>query len=125
MKGSSALVVLVVLIVVLALGIGLYYVSARNQMVTKNETVKSDWAQVDIVLQRRADLIPNLVETVKGFALQEQTVFGDIAKARSTLLSAASPSEKIAANQQLDGALGRLLVVVENYPQLRSNENFL
>jgi LemA protein len=97
----------------------------RNTLVTKNETVKAAWSQVDIVLQRRADLIPNLVETVKGFALQEQTVFGDIAKARSALLSAGSPQEKIAANGQLDGALGRLLVVVENYPQLRSNENFL
>jgi LemA protein len=101
------------------------YVGARNQMVTKNETVKAAWSQVDIVLQRRADLIPNLVETVKGFALQEQTVFGDIAKARSRLLSANTPTDKIAANQQLDGALGRLLVVVENYPQLKSNENFL
>jgi LemA protein len=101
------------------------YVGAKNQMVTKNETVKAAWSQVDIVLQRRADLIPNLVETVKGFALQEQTVFGDIAKARSRLLSAGTPTDKIAANQQLDGALGRLLVVVENYPQLRSNENFL
>jgi LemA protein len=101
------------------------YVGAKNQMVTKNETVKAAWSQVDIVLQRRADLIPNLVETVKGFALQEQTVFGDIAKARSRLLSASTPADKIAANQQLDGALGRLLVVVENYPQLKSNENFL
>jgi LemA protein len=101
------------------------HVSAKNQMVTKNETVKAAWSQVDIVLQRRADLIPNLVETVKGFALQEQTVFGDIAKARSRLLSANTPADKIAANQQLDGALGRLLVVVENYPQLKSNENFL
>jgi LemA protein len=80
---------------------------------------------VDVVLQRRADLIPNLVQTVKGFAVQEQIVFGEIAKARSALLSAHSPAEKIAANGQLDSALGRLLVVVENYPQLRSNENFL
>jgi LemA protein len=87
--------------------------------------VKAAWSQVDIVLQRRADLIPNLVETVKGIASQEQTVFGDIAKARSQLLSAHSPADKISANQQLDGALGRLLVVVENYPQLKSNESFL
>ena len=101
------------------------YIGARNQMVTKNEAVKSAWSQVDVVLQRRADLIPNLVETVKGIALQEQTVFGDIAKARSQLLSASTPSDKIAANQQLDGALGRLLAIVENYPQLKSNENFL
>jgi LemA protein len=113
-------------IIVLLLIVGFSsYVGARNQMVTKNETVKAAWSQVDIVLQRRADLIPNLVETVKGFALQEQTVFGDIAKARSRLLSASTPADKIAANQQLDGALGRLLVVVENYPQLKSNENFL
>jgi LemA protein len=113
-------------IIVLLLIVGFSsYVSAKNQMVTKNETVKAAWSQVDIVLQRRADLIPNLVETVKGFALQEQTVFGDIAKARSRLLSANTPTDKIAANQQLDGALGRLLVVVENYPQLKSNENFL
>jgi LemA protein len=117
---------IVIGIIVLLLIVGCSsYVGAKNQMVTKNEAVKAAWSQVDIVLQRRADLIPNLVETVKGFALQEQTVFGDIAKARSRLLSANTPSDKIAANQQLDGALGRLLVVVENYPQLKSNENFL
>jgi len=125
---SKGLIAVIAVVVVLGL-IGLFafgqYVSVRNTLVTKNETVKAAWSQVDIVLQRRADLIPNLVETVKGFALQEQTVFGDIAKARSALLSAGSPSEKIAANQQLDGALGRLLVVVENYPTLKSNENFL
>jgi LemA protein len=121
MKGWIAIGIIVLLLIV---GFS-SYVGAKNQMVTKNETVKAAWSQVDIVLQRRADLIPNLVETVKGFALQEQTVFGDIAKARSRLLSANTPSDKIAANQQLDGALGRLLVVVENYPQLKSNENFL
>jgi len=97
----------------------------KNTLVAKDQAVKAAWSQVDIVLQRRADLIPNLVETVKGYAQQEVTVFGDIAKARSALLSAGTPSEKIAANNQLDGALGRLLVVVENYPQLKSNENFM
>ena len=91
----------------------------------KDQAVKAAWSQVDIVLQRRADLIPNLVETVKGYAQQEVTVFGDIAKARSALLSAQTPSDKIAANGQLDGAIGRLLLIVENYPQLKSNENFL
>jgi LemA protein len=101
------------------------YVSSRNQMVVKNEAVKSAWAQVDVVLQRRADLIPNLVETVKGYAAQEQTVFHDIAAARSALMGAQTPSDKIAANGQLDGALSRLLVIVENYPVLKSNENFL
>src|SRR5207302_1728545 len=91
--------------------------TAFGPMLKKREAVNAAWAQVDVVLQRRADLIPNLVETVKGFAAQEQTVFGDIAKARSALLGAHSPAEKIAANGQLDSALGRLLVVVENYPQ--------
>lgn len=118
-------IVIAIIAVLLVVGFSSSYVSARNQMVTKNEAVKAAWSQVDIVLQRRADLIPNLVETVRGIALQEQTVFGDIAKARSQLLSAGTPSDKIAANQQLDGALGRLLAVVENYPQLKSNENFL
>jgi LemA protein len=121
---KNALIVLAVLVLI-ALGIGGMYVGRRNQMVTKNETVKSDWAQVDVVLQRRADLIPNLVETVKGIAAQEQTVFHDIAAARSALMGAQTPSDKIAANGQLDGALSRLLVIVENYPNLKSNENFL
>ena len=113
------------LVGVAALAIGLMYVGRRNQMVVKSQTVEAQWHQVDVDLQRRADLIPNLVETVKGYAAQEQTVFGDIAKARSALLSAQSPSERIAANAQVEGALGRLLAIVENYPQLKSNENFL
>src|SRR5512142_883194 len=120
----KALVVLVVIGLIILSIFGMY-VSTKNTMVQKNEAVKSQWAQVDVALQRRADLIPNLVETVKGYAQQEQTVFGDIAKARSALLSAGTPQGKIAANQQLDGALGRLLAIVENYPQLKSNENFL
>lgn len=124
-KGLITVLVIVAIVVLIGFVVFGQYVGVRNTLVTKNEAVKAAWSQVDIVLQRRADLIPNLVETVKGFAQQEQTVFGDIAKARSALLSAGTPSEKIAANQQLDGALGRLLVVVENYPQLRSNENFL
>ena len=118
-------IAVVVVLLVLGLIVGGMYVSSRNQMVTKNETVKSAWAQVDVVLQRRADLIPNLVETVKGFAAQEQTVFHDIAAARSALMGAQNPQDKIAANGQLDGAIGRLLLIVENYPQLKSNENFL
>ena len=124
-KALIAIVILVVIVGLIAVvGFGAY-VSTRNTLVSKNEAVKSAWSQVDIVLQRRADLIPNLVETVKGYAQQEQTVFGDIAKARSALLSAGTPQQKIAANGQLDAALGRLLVIVENYPQLKSNENFL
>lgn len=122
MKG---LVVVLVVLAVVALIFGGMYVGRRNQMVTKNEAVKAQWAQVDVVLQRRADLIPNLVATVKGVAAQEQTVFGDIANARAALLSAQAPADRIAANGQLDGALGRLLAIAENYPQLHSNENFL
>jgi LemA protein len=121
---KAALVVLIVLVII-ALMLGSSFIGRRNQMAIKREAVNAAWAQVDVVLQRRADLIPNLVETVKGIAVQEQIVFGDIAKARSALLGAHSPAEKIAANGQLDSALGRLLVVVENYPQLKSNENFL
>src|SRR6202011_3067179 len=117
--------VILAVVLVISLLLGGSFVGRRNQMAINREAVNAAWAQVDVVLQRRADLIPNLVETVKGFAAQEQTVFGDIDKARSALLGAHSPAEKIAANGQLDSALGRLLVVVENYPQLRSNENFL
>src|SRR6202047_1301044 len=119
-----ALAILAVLLV-LGLLLGSSFVGRRNQMAVKREAVSSAWAEVDVVLQRRADLIPNLVETVKGFAAQEQAVFGEIARARSALLNASTPGDKIAANQRLDSALGRLLVVVENYPQLKSNENFL
>ena len=89
----------VVVLVALAVGGDVCGPAQRNG--AKNETVKSAWAQVDVVLQRRADLIPNLVETVKGFAAQEQTVFHDIASARSALLGAQTPADKIAANGQL------------------------
>lgn len=122
MKVLAALVAIVVIVVLIC---GSVYIGHRNQMVALNEQVKSNWSEVDVNLQRRADLIPNLVETVKGYAAQEQTVFGDIAKARASLLNAQTPKDKIAANGQLDGALGRLLLIVENYPQLKSNENFL
>jgi LemA protein len=122
---KKVLIIVLVIIAILAIWIGSTYASRRNEMVRKRETVNASWSQVDVVLQRRADLVPNLVETVKGFAAQEQTVFRDIANARAALLGARSPQERIAANGQLDNALGRLLVVVENYPQLRSNENFL
>ena len=117
--------IIIIILVVLAFWIGGTFVGHRNEMVRKRETVNAAWSQVDVVLQRRADLIPNLVETVKGYASQEQKVFGDIAAARAALIGAKSPQDKIAANGQLDSALGRLLVVVENYPQLKSNENFM
>jgi LemA protein len=121
---SKFTIVLIAIAVLLLLAFS-KYVSVKNTLVAKNEAVKSTWSQVDVVLQRRADLIPNLVETVKGITKQEQAVFGEIAQARSQLLSAQAPADKIAANQRLDGALGRLLAIAENYPQLRSSENFL
>src|SRR5664279_600796 len=117
--------VILVLVLIIALVVGSAYVGRRNQMAIKREAVNAAWAQVDVVLQRRADLIPNLVETVKGYATQEQKVFGDIAAARAALVGAKTPSDKIAANGALDSALSRLLVIVENYPQLKSNENFM
>ena len=123
-KGIIAVIVIIILVLGALLFFG-QYVSVRNTLVTKNEGVKAAWSQVDIVLQRRADLIPNLVETVKGYAKQEQTVFGEIAEARSKLLSSSTPQDKIAANNQLDGALLRMLSLTENYPELKSNENFL
>ena len=121
----KTLLAVVGLLALIALIVGGSYVSSRNEMVRKNEAVKQAWAQVDVVLQRRADLIPNLVATVKGYAAQEVKVFGDVASARAALLNARTPADKIAANGQLDGALGRLLAIVENYPNLKSNENFL
>jgi LemA protein len=121
----KALALVLVVLVILAMLAGSFFVSTRNQMVTKNETIKSNWAQVDVVLQRRADLIPNLVETVKGFAAQEQTVFDDVAKARTQYMNAQTPSDRIAASNQLYGAEVKVLALAENYPQLKSNENFL
>ena len=118
-------IIILIIIAIAVFWFGSTYVGHRNEMVRKKETINAAWSQVDVVLQRRADLIPNLVETVKGYAAQEQKVFGDIAAARAALIGAKTPEGKIAANNQLDGALGRLLVVVENYPQLRSDQNFL
>src|SRR6266700_5331227 len=120
----KAAILVIAVLVVLGLGVFGLAISARNQLVTERESVDGAWAQVDVALQRRADLIPNLVETVKGFAKQEQTVIQSVTDARAALGGARSPSEKIAANGQLDSALSRLLVVVENYPNLKSNENF-
>ncbi len=123
----TGMVVLVVVVILLAVAAMIFgsYVSARNQMVAKNEQVKQSWSQVEVVMQRRADLIPNLVATVQGFAAHETTVFADIANARAALLGAHDPKSKIAANGQLDNALGHLLMISEAYPQLRSNQNFL
>jgi len=117
----------IVLAIVLLLGLvaGGKLMGIRNELVTQREAIKGAWASVDVALQRRADLIPNLVETVKGFAKQEKGIMEALANARAGLMSARTPQEKISANNELSGALGRLLVVVENYPNLKSDQNFL
>ena len=124
-KGLLAGLGFVALLILGVLMVGCSYVTSKNQMVAKDQAVKTAWSDVDVQLQRRADLIPNLVETVKGFTKEESTVFGDIANARAGMLNAQGPAAKIQANGQLDGALGRLLLLTENYPQLRSSEQFM
>ena len=118
---------LIIVLVLALLGMGACskFVSVRNDLVAQRESVSASWSAVDVVLQRRSDLIPNLVNTVKGFASHETEVFKNIADARAAMAGARTPGERIQANDQLSNALGRLLVVTENYPQLRSNENFL
>ncbi|MDE3181272.1 MAG: LemA family protein [Acidobacteriota bacterium] len=117
--------IVVIILIVIAIISGAMYASSRNNMVRKKEQINEAWAQVDVVIQRRADLIPNLVETVKGYAKHEQAVFADVDHARAALLGANTPTGRMQANGQLDGALGRLLAVVENYPQLKADQNFL
>jgi len=120
---AGLVVIGVIILAVLIFGGQL--MGARNTLVTEKNDIDARWAQVDNDMKRRADLIPNLVETVKGYAKQEQTVIGEVANARAALLGAHSKQDEINANSQLSGALGRLLVLQENYPQLKSNENFL
>ncbi len=102
-----------------------YVISFRNQFVTMEENIKGQWAQVENVLQRRSDLIPNLVNTVKGFASQEKEIFISIAESRAKLSGAATIGDKIKAANGMSSALGRLLVIVERYPDLKSNQNFM
>jgi LemA protein len=126
MRRGLWIAVAVVAVIVLA-GLLVFgsFVSAQKQMVAKQEAVAAQWSNVQAVLQRRADLIPNLVATVRGAAQHEEAVFDDVNKAREALLAAHDPKSQIAANGQLDGALGRLLAVAENYPNLKANQNFL
>jgi LemA protein len=102
-----------------------FFKGTYNQFVTLDESVKSSWAQVENQLQRRYDLIPNLVETVKGYAKQEKDVLVEVTNARARVGGATTVPDKITANNELSGALSRLLVVVERYPDLKSNQNFL
>ena len=124
-KGSMGCLVLFGVIFLIALVAGGTVMSRYNGMVRQNEQIDSAWAQVKVVLQRRADLIPNLVETVKGYATHEKEVFEKVAEARSRLAGAATPQEAAAANAGLSSALGRLLAIAENYPDLKANVNFI
>jgi LemA protein len=113
------------LIVIIALGMGGMFVSKWNQLVAMDTDIKARWAQVENQLQRRADLIPNLVETVKGFAAQERSILEAIANARARMAGAGTVTDRMAASNELSSALARLLVVVENYPQLKSDATFI
>ena len=119
-KSTIILVSLLGIIVVL----GLWLFSIRNGFVTMEETIKANWAQVENQFQRRYDLIPNLVSTVKGYAKHESGVFTAIADARAKLGGAKSPAQKMAASQNLESALSRLLMVVENYPNLKADQQY-
>ena len=116
--------VLIVLVVVLALG-GCLYIGMRNSLVTMDENVNSAWAQVETVLQRRYDLIPNLVNTVKGYAKHESGVFEEVTRLRSQWGEAKTQADKVQAANQIEGALSKLLLVSENYPELKANQNFI
>ena len=122
---KKGLIVLLGIVLLLVVVVG-YVVGQYNSMVKQEEEVKNRQGQVEVVLQRRFDLIPNLVESVKGIMQQEQEVFGDIADARERYAQAASGSqEKVEAANQVEGALGRLLVVMEAYPELKSDQTVI
>ncbi|MGH9604806.1 MAG: LemA family protein, partial [Terracidiphilus sp.] len=121
---KRGVIVLIVVVLALVLG-GCEFVGVRNKLAVEKEAITGQWSQVDADLQRRADLIPNLVETVKGFTKEESSVYANIAQARDGLMNAQGPQAKIAANGQLDNALAKVLVLTENYPQLRSSEQFM
>ncbi len=104
---------------------GIYVMGAYNRLITTNEQIDAAWSQVENVLQRRGDLIPNLVSTVKGYAEHEREIFEEVAQARSRLAGAASPAEAAAADAGLGSALSRLLAIAERYPDLKANENFI
>ncbi|MBT3273939.1 MAG: LemA family protein [Spirochaetales bacterium] len=124
-RGKSRIGIIVLGVVVLGIIIGSWYIKSRNQIVTLDEDINGAWAEIENQLQRRSDLIPNLVATVKGFASQEEKIFSDIANARARMAGAGSVGETAEGYNELQGALSRLLVVVENYPDLKSNQNFI
>ena len=119
------IIVPIAIILIAAVSFFSWYIGTRNTLIAAEENINAAWAEVDNQLQRRSDLIPNIVATVKGFAAHEKEVFTNIADARSKLAGATSVTEKAEGYNQLQSALSRLLVVVENYPQLKSDRNFI
>ena len=124
-KGQKTLLIIVGFLVLLVLIPFLYVKNTYNTLVRMDEQIKASWAQVENQLQRRYDLIPNYVETVKGYAKHEKEVFVKVTEARSKVAGAKSIPDKIRANNELSAALSRLLVVVERYPELKANQNFI
>ena len=124
-SGKRNLIIAIVIILVVVFSLYSFFKGNYNTFVSLDESVKGSWAQVENQLQRRYDLIPNLVETVKGYAKQEKDVLVEVTNARAKVGGAANVPDKIKANNELSGALSRLLVVVERYPDLKSNQNFL
>lgn len=124
-KGKRNLIIAIVIILVVVFSIYSFFKGSYNTFVLMDEAVKGSWAQVENQLQRRYDLIPNLVETVKGYARHEKNVFIEVTNARAKVGGATTVSEKIGANNELSTALSRLLVVVERYPDLKANQNFI
>ncbi len=125
MKSLWIVLGVVALLIVVLLFAGGSYISSKNQMVAKDQNVKAAFSEIDVNLQRRADLIPNLVATVKGYANVEESVLASIANARAGLMTAQTPNEKLAANDRLNVALLPLMRLQENYPQLKSNDQFM
>jgi len=124
-KALKSLIIVLGILLVIVIGMYSYMKGAYNSLVSLEEGVKAAWAQVENQLQRRYDLIPNYVETVKGYAAHEKEVLLRVTEARAKVGGAATVSEKIEANNQLTSAIGRLLVVVEQYPELKANANFI
>ena len=124
-SGKRNLIIAIVVVLVVVVVLYSFFKGSYNTFVSLDEAVKSSWAQVENQLQRRYDLIPNLVETVKGYARQEKDVLVEVTNARAKVGGAGNIPDKIKANNELSGALSRLLVVVERYPDLKSNQNFM
>lgn len=121
----TGLIVALIILALLAIGVFSWFIKGYNKAVNLQQATEKAWADIDAALQRRLDLVPNLVETVKGYATHEKELFEHIANARTKYFQADTKTAKIEASNELSGLLSRLLMLVENYPQLKANENFL